>query len=62
MQEDLFPVYYDGHMYQENDCADLFLVFYNSKNSLSLNGGVYAYDDMYIYPDGTIVDTEEYRK
>lgn len=51
---EMFPFYYAGHMWKEEDCDPMFLCFYNSVESIHLDGGVYAYEGMRIFPDGKI--------
>ena len=46
-----FKKYIDG-------CDSLYAAFCHSFDSISSDGGVYAYDGMWVYPDGTIEDDE----
>jgi len=54
MEEELFPVYFNGKEYYEEDCDDVFLALYHSRESLNDLGGVYMGDGDSVYPDGSI--------
>ncbi len=54
MSEKLYPIIYNGEKYYEKDCDETFTCFYTCKEALNPEGGVYAYDGMIVYPDGTI--------
>lgn len=46
-----FPIEYKGKLYFKKDCDELFLCYYHP-NALNENKGVYAQDNIIIYPDG----------
>lgn len=54
MQEELFPVYFNGKKYNKKDCGDIFLQFYFTKDALNGDGGVYLSDGMWVYPDDSM--------
>ena len=56
-KEQLFPIYFNGKDYNEEDCNDIFLGFYHTTDALNGEGGVYLSDGIWIYPDGSM---EEY--
>jgi len=53
-KESLFPVYYNHKPYYKKDCDQIFLDFYNCRESLNVNGGVYLSEDIWVYPDGSM--------
>jgi hypothetical protein len=53
-EENLFPVYFNGKEYYEKDCDDIFLSFYNCRESLNFLGGVYLSEGTWVYPDGSM--------
>ncbi len=53
-KESLFPVYFNGKEYFENNCDDIFLSFYHCKEALNELGGVYLSEDIWVYPDGSM--------
>lgn len=55
-KENLFPVYFNGKKYFEDDCADIFLGFYTCKEALNEFGGVYLSEGIWVYPDGSMED------
>jgi hypothetical protein len=48
----LFPVSYEGRLWKEEDCNDVFLSFYHCRESLNALGGVYLSEGIWVYPDG----------
>ena len=52
--EKLYPVSYDGKMWKEKDCNDIFKSFYHTRNALNDNGGVYMHEQTWVYPDGSM--------
>jgi hypothetical protein len=54
MEENLFPVYFNGNYYFEKDCNEIFLSFYHCKEALNDLGGVYMFEGMWVYPDGSM--------
>ncbi len=55
----LYPIYYKGLKMYEKHCDDVFVAFYNDKESLTDNMSVYTIDGMYVFPDGEIHDTKD---
>lgn len=53
-KQKLFPVYFNNKMYYEKDCNDIFLSFYDCKESLNYLGGVYLSEGTWVYPDGSM--------
>lgn len=49
---DMFPINYNGKLWYEEDCDDVFLAFYNDEYSLTTDCSVYMMAGDYIYPDG----------
>jgi hypothetical protein len=49
----MFPVHYNGKKYNEKDCDQAFLAAYHCREALNDEGGVYMFDDVWIYPDGS---------
>ena len=58
-QEKIYPIYFKGKLWREKDCADVFVCFYHSKDSLDFMQSVYVGDGLRIQPDGTWWDEEE---
>jgi len=54
MEENLFPVHFDGNDYFKEDCSDTFLSFYDCRGALNNLGGVYMFEGMWVYPDGSM--------
>lgn len=52
--DSMFPVFYNGKKWYEDDCDDMFLAFYHCEEALNGDGGVYVGDDMSVYPDGSM--------
>jgi len=48
-----------GVEYTEESVSDIFESFYHSKKSVRNDGGIYMFDGMVIYPDGSMVDESE---
>lgn len=57
--ESLYPIEYFGCIFTESNTDDKFKAFYHSRDSLRCDGGIYAFDGMVIYPDGSIIDERE---
>jgi len=49
----LFPLEYNGKLYERKDCSKTFLNYYHTSIALNDNNGVYAIEGLWIYPDGT---------
>jgi len=48
----LYPIYYDGKDWNEEDCDDVFISFYHTRDSLNFEMGVYVSEGVWVYPDG----------
>lgn len=51
---ELYPIYYDGKKWKEEDCDDVFVSCYHERESLNPMMGVYIGDGIWVYPDGTM--------
>lgn len=51
---ELYPVYYDGKIWQEEDCGDVFVSCYHDRVSLNAMMGVYVGEGIWVYPDDTM--------
>jgi hypothetical protein len=51
---DLYPVYFNGQQYQQDQCAELFVSVYTDRCQLNDAGGIYLGDGCSVYPDGSI--------
>lgn len=51
--EDLYPIEFEGKMWKEEDCDDIFVSFYHSRDSLDEMMSVYLSEGDRIQPDGT---------
>jgi len=60
-KEHLYPIEFNGKVYTEKTVDEKFAAFYYSIDSLTFDGGAYAYDQMVVFPDGSICDQEEFR-
>lgn len=49
-----YPVEYNGKLYYEKDCDEVFVNLYSIPESLNDNGGVYVAEGMWVYPDGSM--------
>lgn len=54
----LYPVKYDGKLYDKDHCDELFIAYYTCLEALNYEGGVYLSDGSWIYPDGYIEHDE----
>ncbi len=55
----LYPITYLGVIYSQETVDEKFDAFYHTLDSVRDDGGIYAFDGMIIYPDGTIEDEHE---
>lgn len=55
----LYPITYLGVTYTEDTIDEKFDAFYHTLESVRCDGGIYAFDGMIIYPDGSIEDEKE---
>lgn len=53
-ESDLYPVYFNGQQYQQEQCAELFVSVYTERCQLNDAGGIYLGDGMSVYPDGSV--------
>lgn len=51
-QKELYPVEYHFELWEEEDCNEIFVNCYHSRDSLNCEGGVYMFDGTWVYPDG----------
>lgn len=54
-ENNLYPINYNGKQYFEKDCDEVFLCYYHDIHALNSMGGVYLSDDVWIYPDGSMI-------
>lgn len=52
MEERLYPIYYRGKRWKEQEVNDVFRCYYHTRHALDLNTSVYVGDGMRIAPDG----------
>ena len=52
MKEKLYPVYYKGKFWNEEDVDDVFRAYYHTRYALDFNVSVYVENDSRIMPDG----------
>lgn len=50
----LYPVVYEGSVYNFEDCSEIFRNCYNSRESLNCDGGVYIGEGLSVFPDGKL--------
>jgi hypothetical protein len=60
-KESLYPFIFNGKKYTEKNVDEKFAAFYHSVDSLTRDGGVYAYDQMLVFPDGKICHERDFR-
>jgi hypothetical protein len=56
----MFPIKYNGKLWHEEDCDDVFLAFYNNLHCLTSDCSVYMMAGDYVYPDGKMKIDGEY--
>ena len=56
-KERLYPIKYEDRLWYQKDCDEIFVNNYHTVWSLSVDGGVYLAEGLWVYPDGKI---EEY--
>ena len=54
--EDLYPIFFEGELLEEDDVDDMFACFYTSKAALLWDMSVYVGDGVRVQPDGTMMD------
>jgi hypothetical protein len=52
--DDMFPIKYEGKLWKEEDCDDIFLSYYDGSYSLNRDCAVYVMDNNWIFPDGSL--------
>lgn len=55
-EEKLYPIYYNDKYWEEEDCNDVFVCFYHTRESLNFEMGVYVSEGVWVYPDGRMDD------
>ena len=55
MEEQLYPITFEGERYHKDDCDDLYIEFYTCREALNAENGVYVSEGMWVYPDGTML-------
>lgn len=60
-KEPLYPIIFNGKTYTADTVDEKFAAFYHSADSLTFDGGVYAYDQMVVFPDGNMCHEKEFR-
>jgi hypothetical protein len=55
MIEDLYPLQYDGKLWNEEDCDILFASYYLSRSLLNSKCGLYISEGYWVFPDGKIL-------
>ena len=56
--EDDYPIEFNGKLYYEEDCDEMFNLIYAGAGTLMPGGGAYIGEGTYIYPDGSMGDFE----
>lgn len=54
-EKPMFPITYDGKLYYEKDCDEMFLSYYDCPEALTDDCSVYVSDDTYVFPDGKMI-------
>jgi len=52
MEENLYPVSFEGKLWNECDCDDIFVAFYTTKYALAPDCSVYVSEGDRIQPNG----------
>lgn len=50
-----FPIKYNNKLYYKNDCDEFFLDYLTIYNVCD-NGGIYLGEDMYLFPNGEMLE------
>lgn len=53
--EFLYPIKYNGRLWDEHDCDEIFRAFYNHRDCFNIDGAVYVSGDDWVFPNGTII-------
>lgn len=56
MSEKLYPIYFKGKYWKEEECDDIFCAFYHTKDALDWQTSVYLSEGDRVQPDGTWVN------
>ncbi len=56
MEEKLYPLYFKGKFWEEQEVDSIFKAFYHSKTSLDNRTSVYVGEDLRRTPDGNWVE------
>lgn len=51
-KEKIYPIFYKGRSWKEDEVNDIFSCFYHCEESLNSEMSVYVADGMWISPDG----------
>lgn len=51
-ENELYPVVYHFQEWNEEDCDEIFVNCYHSREDLNCEGGVYLAEGTWVYPDG----------
>ena len=51
----LYPFVFDGKLWDENDCNDVFCAFYYHNSCLNDEGAVHVSGDDWVFPNGKFV-------
>ena len=57
-ENNLYPFVWKGKSYEKKDCGIKFITAYYERNAMREDGAVYFDSDVWVYPDGTMVDEE----
>jgi len=55
-KKNLYPVNYNGELWDEDDCDEMFIALYHSKEALREDGCVYLGEGIWVGPDGSTGD------
>ena len=52
-EEKLYPVYFEGKAWTEEECDDVFVAFYHTRAALGISSSVYLSGGDRVCPDGS---------
>ena len=58
-ENELFPVIFNNKKYYKSDCGEMFLTFYTHPAQICCNEGIYIAEDVYVFPDDSMIDESE---
>lgn len=58
-EEKLYPVYFEGRAWTEEECSELFVAFYHSRDSLGIDSSVYLSEGDRVCPDGSWIYADD---